>query len=148
LFHGNDFLRLSHSFKADSDQMRIEIANGFQMYISEISQDISRISQDWNDPRSIESQKSALISSFVTFVKRFNIPIKMIGKFELDKIPTYLNKKIKTKKTPNSSTRNHNFVDNLYYNSKSTCSKCNQAFWGIGFQGLVCQSIDYYHIDF
>jgi len=116
------------------------------MYISEISQDISRISQDWNDPRSIESQKSALISSFVTFVKRFNIPIKMIGKFELDKIPTYLNKKIKTKKTPNSSTRNHNFVDNLYYNSKSTCSKCNQSFWGIGFQGLVCQSN--YHIDY
>jgi hypothetical protein len=69
----------------------------------------------------------------------------MIGKFDLDKIPTYLNKKIKTKKTPNSSTRNHNFVDNLYYNSKSTCSKCNQAFWGIGFQGLVCQSN--YHID-
>ena len=112
------------------------------MYIAEISQEISRISQDWNDPRSVEAQKSALISSFVTFVKRFNLPIKSIGKFELDKIPTYLSKKIKTKKIPPSSysTRNHNFVDNLYLTSKLTCSKCNQAFWGIGFQGLICQS--------
>jgi hypothetical protein len=143
LFHGNDLLRLSQSCKTDSDQIRIEIANGFQIYISEISQEISRISQDWNDPRNVEAQKSALISSFVTFVKRFNIPIKNIGKFELDKIPTYLNKKLKTKKLPNTShsLRNHNFMDNLYYTSKATCTKCNQAFWGIGFQGLVCQSI-------
>ena len=112
------------------------------MYITEISQDIQRISQDWNDPRSIEAQKSALISSFVTFTKRYNLPIKTIGKFELDKIPTYLSKKIKTKKmtSTNHSARNHNFADYLFLSSRTTCLKCNQAFWGIGSQGLICQS--------
>jgi hypothetical protein len=144
LFHSTELLRLSQSFKPESvlsDQMKTAITDGFQSYITEITADISRISQDWNDPRSIEAQKSALISSFVTFVKRFNLPVKSIGKFDLDKIPTYLSKKIKTKKLPNSahSARNHHFVDNLTLSSKLTCSKCAQAFWGIGFQGLICQ---------
>ena len=123
--------------------MRMYIADGFQVYINELGQDIQRISLDWNiESRSIDSQKSALISSFVTFVKRFNLPIKYIGKMELDKIPTYLSKKIKTKKMPGTShsMRNHTFVDNLYLSSRVTCQKCNQAFWGIGFQGLICQS--------
>lgn len=125
--------------KNEPDNYRASIADSFHRYLNDIQNDIARISVDWNDIRTVESQASALISSFVTFIKKFNLPIKYIGKYELDKVPTFINKKFKLKKSPVTSVRGHNFADS-FVSVKSTCLKCGLPFWGIGYQGLICQS--------
>ena len=118
--------------------MKSSIADALHLYINELSKDIQRISVDWNG--SNEAQLSALISSFATFVKRFNLPIKQIGKIDMEKIPTFLNKKAKLKKNSSSSTRGHSFIDCSFLNPKLVCAKCGYLFWGIGYQGIICQS--------
>jgi hypothetical protein len=143
LFHGNDLLKQSQSLKNDLDLMRTVLAESFQPYVADISRDICRVFNDWNEvPRYPEANLSALISAFSTFVKKFSLPIKHIGKIELDKIPMFVNKKSKMKKysSSNQSSRGHSFVENQFLSSKAVCCKCNQAFWGVGTQGLICQS--------
>ena len=137
---GGEFLKLYQQNKNETDQMRSSLVGIFQDYINEISADINRISSDWNDSRVHEAQTSALISSFCTYLKRYNLPLKHIGKLDTDKVPTFMSKKFKIKKTPGNSVRGHNFVEFLYTSSKSTCFKCKQSFWGIGNQGLICHS--------
>ena len=139
-YGGSDLIKHYQNAKNESEHFRVYIADSFQRYVNDISNEIGRISSDWNDIRSSESQLSALISSFVTYVKRFNIPIKHIGKHELDKIPTFLNKKSKNnKKNPVIPARGHNFVES-FISVKSTCLKCGLPFWGINCQGYICQS--------
>ncbi len=59
---------------------------------------------------------------------------------ELDKFPTFVNKKFKNKKQQGNANKNHNFFDHSFP-VKTLCYKCNFPFWGIGCQGLQCQSI-------
>ena len=76
----------------------------------------------------------------MTCYKRYAVnPKHITTKIDLDKIPTLLNKKIKTKKPQTVSIRNHQFIETLLP-IKSTCYKCSLPFWGIGYQGLYCQS--------
>lgn len=82
--------------------------------------------------------RSALSSCLATFLKRYASNIK-IGKYDLDKFPTFLNKK-KSKKQPEKLAKNHSFFEKSFP-IKSICSKCNLPFWGIGFQGYQCQSM-------
>jgi hypothetical protein len=117
------------------------IADLFDPYLNDIKQDISRVSIDWNDIRSNEALASALICSFSTYIKRFNLPIKQIGKFEIEKIPSFVNKKSKIKKNTSITIRGHTFVDCTVSSSHIVCGKCNLSFWGIGYQGLICQSM-------
>jgi len=119
----------------------VSLVGLFPEYINEISNEIHRISSnDWNDPRNQEAVSSALISSFCTYAKRFNLPIKHIGKIDIEKIPTFNNKKfMKIKKVSGNTAHGHNFVECSYMNTRTTCLKCKQAFWGIGNQGLICQ---------
>jgi hypothetical protein len=65
--------------------------------------------------------------------------MKSLGRFEYDKIPLFLNKKYKTKKSQTIQKLGHIFSDTILP-IKSCCSKCNLAFWGIGNQGVVCLS--------
>lgn len=120
--------------------MRNNIVDALNLYVNELGKEVNRISNDWNDTKLTESQQSALISSFVTFVKQHNLPIKHIGKFDIDKIPMFFNKKPKLKKSSCSSSRGHNFTDHCFLTVKAVCSKCQHPFWGIGYQGLICQS--------
>lgn len=136
---GSEFLRLYQQNKTDSDQIRSSILNLFANYIGEITSEVSRLSADWNDARAHEALSIALISSFCTYVKRYNLPLKHLGKIDIDKVPTFVNKKFKIKKTHNSTARGHNFIEFLFPNCKSLCVKCKQPFWGIGNQGLICQ---------
>jgi len=137
---GGEFLRLYQQNKADSDQMRASLISLFHDYINEIANDIQRISSnDWNDPRNQEAPLSALISSFCTYAKRYSLPIKQIGKIDIEKIPTFNNKKfMKIKKMPGNTAHGHNFVECSFTNTRTICLKCKQAFWGIGNQGLIC----------
>jgi hypothetical protein len=118
--------------------MKAAICEELHLYVNELARDVQRVSGDWNGPT--DAHISALISSFVTFVKRLNLPIKHIGKVDLDKIPTFVNKKPKLKKSSSSSTRSHSFIDCSFLNPKLVCFKCNCPFWGIGYQGIICQS--------
>ncbi len=133
-------IKLSQTYKYDSDLIRSTIAESFHMYVIEITKEINKICLDWNDiPKHQEAYLSGLICSFATFIKKFNIPIKYIGKFELDKIPMFVNRKSKIKKF-SSNNRGHNFIEYQFVSPKSLCAKCNQPFWGICSQGLFCQS--------
>jgi hypothetical protein len=138
LFHGNDLLKLTQMNKNDFDSMKVSIAEALHLYIGELGKDIHRVTGDWNGPS--DAHISALVSSFATFVKRFNLPVKQIGKVDLDKIPTFVNKKPKLKKSSSNSTRGHSFIDCSFLNPKLVCAKCGYSFWGIGFQGIICQS--------
>lgn len=120
--------------------MRAALAEGFQVYVNELSHDLAKKDVEWNDPRNTDAQRTALLCLFATFCKRYNIPVKAIGRTDIDKIPTYLNKKLKSKKPLSCSSRNHYFVENIFSSSKLTCVRCNQPFWGIGYQGYICQS--------
>ncbi len=141
LFHGSDLLKITQINKNDFDSMRSALADSLQMYVSELAKEIAHVCVDWNS--STDAILSAYICSFVTFLKRYNLPIKQIGKVELEKIPTFINKKPpKLKKTSSSSQRGHNFIDCSFLNPKLVCAKCNCSFWGIGYQGIICQSKD------
>lgn len=140
LFQGSEMLKLTQVHKSDFETVKNTILEGFNTYISEIAKDIVKINGDWNGVGEL-GQQSALISSFVTFVKRLNLPLKLIGKLELEKIPVFISKKSKTKKPSNHTVRGHNFTDYSFLSVRAVCSKCNQPFWGIGYQGLICQSI-------
>ena len=98
------------------------------------------MTNDWNDPRNQEAHLSAMISSFCTYVRRYNLPLKNIGKVDIDKIPAFVCKKHKVKKISNNTPRGHNFSEYICTNPKIICNKCKQQFWGIGNQGLICQS--------
>ncbi len=63
-------------------------------------------------------------------------------KIDFEKIPIFNNKKIKMKKNPSENFRGHVFME-MQMPVKSYCTKCNLPFWGIGFQGLICQSKQY-----
>jgi hypothetical protein len=139
LFHGNELMRLSQQYKTDSDVMRNSIVDSFHPYLNDLGKDISRINSDWNDPRTQEALISALTSSFATLIKRYNLPIKHIGKYDVEKIPMFMQKKSKLKKSSSNSSRGHNFLDNFFISSKSLCHKCSLPFWGIGYQGVSCQ---------
>jgi hypothetical protein len=142
LFHGNDLIKLSQTQKNEWDLIRNTLAESFHMYISEIAKEINKICLDWNDiPKHQEAYLSGLICSFATFIKKFNIPIKYIGKIELEKIPMFVNRKSKIKKL-SSNNRGHSFVEYQFISPKSLCAKCNQPFWGISSQGFLCQSKD------
>ena len=137
LFHGNDLLKMTQMNKNDFDSMKASIADALHLYINEMGREIGRVCVDWNG--SNDPHLSALISSFVTFTKRFGLPIKQIGKIDVEKIPTFVNKKAKLKKNSSSSTRGHSFIDCSFLNPKLVCAKCNYSFWGIGYQGIICQ---------
>ena len=141
LFPGSDLLKMSTQInKNDFDSVRPAIADSLHSYVNDLGKEIQRVSVDWNS--SADATLSALICSFVTFIKRFNLPIKQIGKLELEKIPTFVNKKPpKLKKYSSSSQRGHSFIDCSFLNPKLVCAKCNYSFWGIGYQGIICQSM-------
>ncbi len=86
----------------------------------------------------LKNFRSALSSCLATFLKRYASNIK-IGKYDLDKFPTFLNKK-KSKKQPEKLAKGHSFFEKAFP-IKSVCAKCNYPFWGIGLQGYQCQSI-------
>lgn len=119
--------------------MRNSIIESFHPYLNDLGKEISRINSDWNDVRTPEALISALISSFATLIKRYNLPIKHIGKYDVEKIPMFMQKKSKIKKNSSNSSRGHTFLDNFFISSKSLCSKCSLPFWGIGYQGVMCQ---------
>lgn len=133
-------MRLNQIHKNDFDSMKASIVDGLQTYMNELSKDLVKLNNEWNG--SIDTAHlSALISSFASFAKRLGLPIKQIGKYDLDKIPMFVNKKLKLKKNSSSSMRGHNFSDCSFLTLKSSCCKCNLPFWGIGYQGLMCQSM-------
>jgi hypothetical protein len=140
LFQGGGELLKLQLTKNELEHSRQAIVELFQRYLNEIAIDLIKLISDWNDPRQQESQASALICCFVTYTKRYNLPIKQLGKYETEKIPTFMSKKPKNKKNSVISLRGHNFVDYSFLSSKSQCVKCNIPFWGIGNQGLICQS--------
>lgn len=125
--------------KNDFDNMKVQIVDVFNKHTMDLGRDVLRLNNEWNGSNET-AHLSALISSFATFVKRLGLPLKQIGKCDLDKIPMFLNKKLKLKKNSSCSVRGHNFVDCYFSSVKAICSRCNQPFWGIGHQGLICQS--------
>lgn len=141
LFQGGELAKACYLYKNDSDQVRQALANLFINYLQELVRlnDLNRISTDWNDSRLQEAQCSALLSSFATYIKRFNIPIKYLARYELEKIPSFVNRKFKPKKQSATSLRGHSFIEFSSACTRILCSKCKQAFWGIGNQGLICQ---------
>ncbi len=141
LFQGGELAKACYLYKNDSDQVRQALANLFINYLQELVRlnDLNRISTDWNDSRLQEAQCSALLSSFATYIKRYNIPIKYLARYELEKIPSFVNRKFKPKKQSATSLRGHSFIEFSSACTRISCSKCKQAFWGIGNQGLICQ---------
>lgn len=138
LFQGGLINEITRS--KDTEQIKLYLANLFANYLNELNKttDLYRMSNDWNDSRLQESQTSALICSFATYLKRYSIPVKQIAKFDCDKIPVFVNRKNKPKKQV-INQRGHNLVDYLSSSTKTVCAKCKLPFWGIGNQALVCQ---------
>ncbi|CAF0826197.1 unnamed protein product [Brachionus calyciflorus] len=136
LFHGND-LKLSIN-KNDFESMKPIINEGLMSFIATLGNEINKINNEWNGSHD-SAHISAMISSFVTFAKKLGLPIKQIGKFDIDKIPTFVSKKIKLKKNSSYSIRGHSLIDCSFLTVRSVCCRCNQPFWGIGHQGLICQ---------
>src|SRR5690606_1695270 len=97
LIYGNDLLKLTQANAAkpstDLEGMKACIADALHLYVNELGKDVQRVSVDWNGPH--DAHASALICSFVTLVKRFALPIKQIGKVDVEKVPTFVNKKTK-----------------------------------------------------
>jgi hypothetical protein len=141
LFHGNDLLKSTQAaiHKNDFEQMKASILEGFYLHVNDMGKELTKMNGEWNATGEL-GQQSALISSFVTFVRKLNLPLKSLGKLEIEKIPVFVNKKSKTKKPANHSVRGHNFTEYSFLTVKPVCSKCNMPFWGIGYQGLICQS--------
>ena len=131
LFQG-ELSKLSQQHKNDSEHMRLL----FHSYLVELGAEANRV-LDWNG--GAESQKAALIICFASFAKRYSLP-KQIGKVDLEKLPTFVNKKLKLKKASPITCRSHVFVELLETSSRATCLVCIKPFWGIGYQGFVCQS--------
>lgn len=130
------------SNKNDMDSMKQAVLELFQFYIADLSKEIqNKIGSEWNATGESALQ-SALVSAFVTFTRRLNLPLKQLGKLDVDKIPIFVSKKVKSiKKSANQSNiKGHCFVDCSFLSVKSTCLKCGQPFWGIGYQGMICQS--------
>lgn len=138
MFQANEILKLTQMNKSDADTMKCAVADALGFYTNGVARDLQRISQDWNGPN--ESTQSALICSFATFVKRYSLPIRKFGQVEMEKVPTFVNKKPKLKKSSSSSSRGHSFIDCSFFNPKLVCAKCQHPFWGIGYQGVICQS--------
>lgn len=129
--------------KSDQESIKQGILDSFQQYLTEIGKEIqTRIGSEWNGP--VETaQQSALISSFITFARRLNLPLKQIGKVDIDKIPSFVSKKVKGSKKAvagQSSVKGHCFIDCAFLSVRSVCVKCSLPFWGIGYQGMICQS--------
>lgn len=130
------------------DHMKAAVLEWFQSYIGELAKDIhTKIGSEWNGTGE-QAQLSALTSSFVTFVRRLNLPLKQVGKLDIDKIPVFVSvKKMKSGKSKLSSSsasqislKSHSFVDCAFLSVRTVCVKCGQPFWGIGYQGMICQS--------
>lgn len=143
------YYSLTSSFKNDTpDQMKAAVLDWFQVYIGELAKDIqTKIGSEWNG--GVESaQASALTSCFITFVRRLNLPLKQVGKVDIDKIPVFVmsKKAAKSGKKPSTSqitVKGHCFVDCAFLSVRSVCVKCSMPFWGIGYQGMICQSMIY-----
>ncbi len=88
--------------------------------------------------------RSALTSCLATFLKRYAGNVKL-GKYELDKYPTFVNKKYKVKKQPEKLAKGHSFFEQQF-SIKTICTKCNFPFWGIGSQGYQCQSKQFFFV--
>lgn len=82
----------------------------------------------------------------MTFLKRYVTGMKSISKYDLDKFPSFNNKKVKVKKLPEKMTKGHSFFEQIFA-LKTVCFKCNLPFWGIGTQGLQCQS-KFIHVSY
>ena len=125
--------------KNDFDSNRSCMVAILDKYPEELGKNLVKINNEWNGPKDT-ALISALASSLATFIKRFGLPVKQIGKYEIDKIPIFFNKKLKLKKNSTYSVRGHSLIDSVFFLKKSLCCRCNQPFWGIGYQGLTCQS--------
>ncbi|RNA21970.1 Rho guanine nucleotide exchange factor 12, partial [Brachionus plicatilis] len=141
LFHGNDLSKMSVSIdKNDFDSAKSYIVANLANFVEELGKNLVKINNEWNGPRDT-AHISALTSSLATFIKRFNLPVKQIGKYDIDKIPIFFNKKLKAKKNSTYSVRGHSLIDSVFFLKRSVCFRCSQPFWGIGYQGLACQMV-------
>lgn len=134
----------------ETDSMRHAIVESLQAYVGELARDIqTRMGggAEWNGAMGESACTSALASAFVTYARRLQLPLKQIGKLDVDKIPTFVSKKAKgaaKKVATQSSVRGHGFVDCAFLSVRAVCVRCGQPFWGIGYQGMICQSIKHF----
>ena len=135
LFQGELSKMSGQQNKSEVEQMRALLQN----HLTEVGTEANLL-PEWNSG-GMEAQRTAMVVAFASFIKRYNIPVKQLGKFELEKISTFVSKKLKLKKTSPIACRSHVFVELLETSSRSTCLICSKPFWGVAYHGLVCQSI-------